>query len=83
MDTTEPPNVDVHPRKRKLKTKENATAGSSSSSTSGDIAGDAGGAAGTAGAQGQNQSEPVLNCYEMYMNIRKQVNSKKEKRLKM
>jgi hypothetical protein len=83
MDTSEVSTVDLHPRKRKLKSKESATAGSSSSSTSGDTneAGTAAAGAAAAGTSGQgsNQSDqPVLNCFEMFLNIRKQIDRRRK-----
>jgi len=70
MDTSE--SLEVHPRKRKLK-KETASSASSSSSTSGDINNDNGQQGGSGGNSQEPHPPPMLNCFEMYLNIRKQV----------
>lgn len=83
MDTSEPPTVELHPRKRKLKSAKEAASASSSAGTS-----SASGSekekerereaaepvpSGSSSNTPQNDPPPMMNCYEMWFNIRKQV----------
>jgi len=85
MDTSEPV-VDLHPRKRKIKhPKEAPPATTSSSSTTGVVAvvekekererenADASAVAISNAHHHQNEPPPMMNCYEMWFNIRKQI----------
>ena len=64
-------NESVHPRKRKIKPKEVTPANSSSSSTSGDVADSV-----QNPSSNQAHDQPILNCFEMFLNIRKQVSER-------
>lgn len=55
--------VDVHPRKRKLRTKDNNAAESGSQNPS----------CASSSSEDSQQQHQSLNCYQMYLNIRKQV----------
>lgn len=78
MDTSDQA-VELHPRKRKIKHAKDAS-GTTSSSGSAAATNDkekekdgAESAAGSSHTQAQNEPPPMMNCYEMWFNIRKQV----------
>lgn len=57
------PVSEVHPRKRKLRPKESSSPDGSGNSSSASVA--------------QFEDQPVLNCYEMYLNIRRQIDRRR------
>ncbi|CAL8096426.1 unnamed protein product [Orchesella dallaii] len=76
MDTSEP--VELHPRKRKIKNKDVPATSSctASSSSSSNAAPEDTGEKQQASANAANE-QPMLNCFEMYLNIRKQIDRRR------